>query len=438
MKIMTMHFWSGRDTLKSRLLKHTLFLSSGTVITSFFAYLFRITCVQTMPVEDYGKLALFLTIYVNLIIIAHLNLGTPMTKYVSEYMVKDVARIPSLYLSALTIAIFSSLLAFIVSIVIFEKYDLLSLVIAVCLFFSFFLFATYRVNAGFLQGLQKMKRVGALSASLGVSRFALLIIFIFLLHGLSIESALIAYFSGIYITAILSFFLALRLFRVKRLPWRARLSSLEGRVNKSTIKLIATFSAYIVPRNLLSTSLMALIPVFLLSRTNFANVAYFDVALLIYSIPTLLLSSLNISLIPMVSENEARDRPINYSQILRRLILYAVCVLAVLYSMFYVGVDALFTKLIFGEQFLPSVSLVRILFLALPFQVYYTAVSSFLVGMGKPGATLKITILTFLISLPLYIIMIMQKGIYGAAVIFAVTQMLFSIFAWRELRKNTK
>lgn len=438
MKIMTMHLWSGRDTLKSRLLKHTLFLSSGMVITSFFAYLFRITCAQTMPIEDYGKLALFLTIYVNLIIIAHLNLGTSMTKYVSEYMVKNVARIPSLYLSALTIAIVSSLLAFIVSIVIFEKYDLLSLVIAVCLFFSFFLFATYRVNAGFLQGLQKMKKVGALSASLGASRFALLIIFIFLLHGLSIESALIAYFSGIYITAILSFFLALRLFRVKRLPWRTRLSSLKGRVNQSTIKLIATFSAYIVPRDLLSTSLMALIPAFLLSRTNFANVAYFDVALLIYSIPTMLLGGLSISLIPIVSENEARDRPINYSQILRRLILYAVCVLAVLYSMFYVGVDALFTKLIFGEQFLPSVSLVHILFLALPFQVYSTAVSSFLVGMGNPGATLKITILTFLISLPLYIIMILQKGIYGAAVIFAVTQMLFSIFAWRELRKNTK
>jgi O-antigen/teichoic acid export membrane protein len=108
MKIMTMHLWSGRDTLKSRLLKHTLFLSSGMVITSFFAYLFRITCAQTMPIEDYGKLALFLTIYVNLIIIAHLNLGTSMTKYVSEYMVKNVARIPSLYLSALTIAIVSS------------------------------------------------------------------------------------------------------------------------------------------------------------------------------------------------------------------------------------------------------------------------------------------------------------------------------------------
>ena len=67
------------------------------------------------PVEEYGRLALFLTIYTNLTIIAYFNLGGALTKYVSEYQVKDEVSILSFYASALTIAIFSSLTAFIVS-----------------------------------------------------------------------------------------------------------------------------------------------------------------------------------------------------------------------------------------------------------------------------------------------------------------------------------
>lgn len=424
--------------LRSRLLKHVMFLSSGAAVSAIFGYLFRITCARTMPVEDYGRLALFLTIYVNLIIIAYFNMGVALTKYVSEYRVKDESSIPSFYASALTIAIFTSLTAFIVSMVIYARYDLLSLAIAVCLFFSFFLFAIHRINAGILQGFQKMGQVGALSATLSAFRFALLIAFMFLMHELTTESALLAYFLGIYLTSALSLFLALRLLRVKWAPWKTRLSGFKNRVHKSNMKQIASFSGYVVPRDLLSTALAALIPAFILSRTDFANVAYYDIALVIYSVAGLVMSALGTALLPEASRMEAKGTPLNYGSILRRLVLYSVILIAVAYILFYLGVDTLLIRLIFGEAFLPSASPLHILVFALPFQVYTAAASSFLLGMGNPRATLKIVILTFIISLPLYIVvlMVMQKGVSGAAMVFVVTQILLSIFSWRELRKN--
>jgi len=424
--------------LRSRLLKHVVFLSSGAAVSAIFGYLFRIACARTMPVEDYGRLALFLTIYVNLIIIAYFNLGGALTKYVSEYRVKEEASILSFYASALTIAIFTSLTAFIICMVIYAQYDLLSLAIAICLFFSLFLFAVYRVNAGILTGFQKMGQVGALTPSLTAFRCVLLIIFIFLLDKLSVESALLAYFLGIYLTSALSLFLALRLLKVRWAPWRTRLLGFKNWVHKSNMKLIASFSGYIVPRDVLVTALTALIPAFILSRTDFADVAYLDVALMIFSVAGLVMSALGTALLPETSKMEATGTPLDYRSILRRLVLYSIILVAVVYILFYIGVDALLIRLIFGEEFLPSVSPLRILVFALPFQVYNAAASSFLLGMGKPGVTLKIAIFTFFISLPLYIVvlMVMQKGVPGAAAVFVVTQVLLSVFSWRELRRN--
>jgi O-antigen/teichoic acid export membrane protein len=289
---MTIYFWPKMDTLRGKLLKHSLLLSSGAAASAVFAYLFRITCARNMPVEDYGRLALFLIIYSNLIILACFNLGISVTKYASEYKIKDENKIPSLYLSASTIAIITSFLAFIVSMIVYGRYNILSLPITTCLFFSFFFNATHWVNMGILQGFQKMGWAGILQATLNQSKFVLLIIFAAMLHRLSIESALLAYFMGIYVTSTLSFFLILRILKVKWTPLRDALSVLKRRINRSTIKLIVSFSGYTVLRDLLSTSLTALIPALILSRTNFADVAYLDITLMLYSVLTLFLSSL--------------------------------------------------------------------------------------------------------------------------------------------------
>lgn len=425
---------------KSRLLEHFFFLASGAVVNFIFAYLFRVICTRMVPLEEYGKLALFFAQYNNLIIIAYLNMGGALTKYVSEYRVKNESRIASFYTSALLIGIVSSSIAFMVSIAMLIRDNLFSPVLATCLFFSFYLFAVYRTNVGVLQGFQKMKETGALAASLSVFRFVSVLGSAFLFRSLTVESAFLAYVLGIYLTSILSLFWALRLLRIRLVSWHGLLASFKKGLDRPAIKQILFFSGYTVPQDLLSTATYGLVPIAMLSLTSLSDVAHFDVTLMMYSVATLIMPAVGTTLLPEVSKMEARGTPLNYRYVLKCVAFSFLVLIAIIYILFYVKIDVAIINLVFGREFLPSAAPLRILVLALPFKAYNTVTSNLLQGIGKPQIGLKVSLFSFSASLILYCIVLlaMQAGIVGAAITFVTVEVLSSAYSWYEFQKHSR
>lgn len=93
--------------------------------------------------------------------------------------------------------------------------------------------------------------------------------------------------------------------------------------------------------------------------------------------------------------------------------------------------------IVFGEKFLPSVPILRILAFALPFMFLNSLLGSFMNATGRELTFTKITGFTALLNVVLNYILILQYGAVGAAVATVVSQGTASVLSLNSLKINT-
>ncbi|WP_456394874.1 flippase [Thermococcus sp.] len=91
------------------------------------------------------------------------------------------------------------------------------------------------------------------------------------------------------------------------------------------------------------------------------------------------------------------------------------------------------TLLVFGEKFLPSVSILRILAVAVPFMFLNSLFGSFLNATGRELTFTKITGFTALLNVLLNYILILHYGATGAAVATVVSQGMASVLCIKKI-----
>ena len=93
---------------------------------------------------------------------------------------------------------------------------------------------------------------------------------------------------------------------------------------------------------------------------------------------------------------------------------------------------------VFGERFLPSVPILRVLAFAIPFMFLNSLMGSYMNATGKELAFTKITGFTALLNVVLNYILISQYGAIGAAVATVVSQGVASVLSWVKIVESER
>lgn len=89
--------------------------------------------------------------------------------------------------------------------------------------------------------------------------------------------------------------------------------------------------------------------------------------------------------------------------------------------------------IVFGEKFLPSVPVLRVLAFAVPFMFLNSLFGSFLNATEKEGVFTKITGLTALLNVVLNYLLIMNLGAKGAATATIISQGIATVLSVLEV-----
>ncbi|MBS3168433.1 oligosaccharide flippase family protein, partial [Candidatus Woesearchaeota archaeon] len=121
--------------MKREIIKYTIILSIGTILTKFFIFLFNTVAARELPLEGYGKLSLIISIFSSMLILSHFDIGSIISKIIGEKNKINNSKI--IIFNSIFIVLIQSVITFFLFLLILIYYDLFSFYI---IFFSFFAF----------------------------------------------------------------------------------------------------------------------------------------------------------------------------------------------------------------------------------------------------------------------------------------------------------
>jgi len=406
--------------MKKDFIKYTILLSLGTILSRVFVIVYRLLCAQAFTLEDYGRLALVVSLFTNISILAHIDIAAAMSKYASEFRISKKKQLPVLFYTGLVAILPTSIFATLVFIATLNYYGLLNLEIGLLSFVSILFFSVYHHTNGFARGFEKIRESAFFSSLKGLSRLLIFIIIFYALGVQGLTAGLYAFFLSNIAPGILNLKYSLSLIRKSAL-----------RVSKTLLRKIYAFTGFLVIAEFAYVGI-ALLPRLILSFDNMADVALFDMALLLYSVFLMALSNIPAALIPLVSKNRAQKKKFNINLIEFGII--SLIFMTIAYTSFYFGVDTYAITKILGEKYAPSLNIFHIVFIALPFHAYYAIISGILQGLGRVKDLLRINLVGIIFSVIAYSLGI-QYGLTGLGVGYVATLITLSLIAHISFKK---
>jgi O-antigen/teichoic acid export membrane protein len=410
--------------IKKQLIKYTIILSIGTVLSRFFILLFRMIAARELPLEEYGMLALIISIYASIIIFSHFDISPTLSHFFSKYRVKKKRELLLLYYNAILCLMPTTIIALLIFLFVLSHYGILSLGIGVASAIMFFSYSLYQHNTGVLKGFKRFEDTSLITIIMGLSRFLIIFIFFYLLGIRTFYAAFYAF----VISLIMPFLLSFR--------WSIRdIQSIPLQISRKIIRRIYSFSFFIVLSDLARMGIL-LIPRLILSLENMSSVALFDMALVLYGMFNLVLMNIPATLVPLVTEKYSKTKKIPKIPLLQ-FSLISLLFLVSIYALFYFKADVLFVKIILGEKFLPSLSVFHIIFVSLPFFTYSSLIKGILQGVAKVKELALINIFSLAMALPLFGILRGYDllGLATAFVIVVVIQAMMSYIILRNIQE---
>ena len=402
------------------------------VISFGFGFVVSVLLARWLGPESYGLIPLTTTIIAVFSIFADFGIGDSSSKYISEYRARDIRVIKSIVKDGFILKlIFGS----VVSVICFFSAGLIAefmniprlqpllQVSSIMLFFMSFLGF---FNAVF-QAFQKLEFTTLTSFFQNIIKLVASLGLVYLGYG--VIGAIVGYTIASIITALLALIIVFFKF-YNRLPVSSSNKSMRKDVLKYSMPLAITSISYFI--YIQSDILM------LGYFTTSSEVGFYSIARQILYVVMLPMSSLRISIQPMVTYLYGENKNTNHAR-LEEIFNYTIKygLLLMVPSVF--GLIALskpVISIIFGEEYSRTALLLSFLSIYLIPRTIGVVGSSYLIGAGKAGIVAKLTIITAVLNFGLNLFFIPLYGALGAVITTLVTHSAY-IFVAVYLAKKT-
>lgn len=403
-------------------------MASGAVIANVFGYLLRLILVQNLTVHEYGLIYSVIAIFYFAYAFIHLGLSPAIAKYVAAYGAKDDQRkIKEIIIWGVRLLCLS---AFVVSASAFLFSDLLSRIYVkdplgstlIKIFaFSVLLSPFMTITKAILQGRQRIFLRSLYEAFQSITLFVLTAILLYFGHG--VKGSMYA-----YVFLHLLMFIAFVPILIKRvLP---EFFSIQVSPSFQTLELLIRFGLPVMFTSVASVILTNTDTILLTLFTTVDKVGIYHSALPTANLILFLVFVINTVLLPLVAELWEKKEKQMIAQLVEKMYLYALIVTMPL-AIIIVVYSPNILRLLFGEQYLPAVGILRILVVSSLFLIHHAINTATLTGIGMPKANTKAIFLAAGLNIVLNIIFIPTLGGVGAAIsTFLAAVILFGFSTW--------
>jgi O-antigen/teichoic acid export membrane protein len=402
--------------MKSSLAKGAAYLTLSSIIFMASGYIINIWLGKTLGPKTYGTYGIVISIMSLINIMQTAGLPQAVSKFIASR--DDVPK--SIFSTAAKLQVVSTfvltiiyiLLAFPIAIVLGDK-ELVKYLIFSALVLPFYgLFSLY---LGFYNGLHYFRRQALMNNLYSVAK----LIFVVLL---TMKFKVYGAIAGFIIAPIFALLAGAR--------------ELPVRHSNYSWKKLFIFSSPLVAFAIISTMLLS-IDLFILKAVHGVseNIGFYVAAQNIARLPYYALNAIAVVLLPGIAVL-SKDKDHEKAQTLIKRSLRLVLILLITTSVMLIISSKGVTQLLFSSEYLPGEGALQILSLGYGLLTLFTIFTSILSGAGKPGISLKISILGLVTSISSCLMLIPYFGLIGAAWGTTIGATMASIVSFLYIKKN--
>ena len=400
------------------ILKGTSMLTAGVIFSRIFMFLFRYICMLSLSIENYGRLTLLITSFNALIIFAHFNFGNSVLKYWSDEN-ESIKSKKQIYFNSIYLSFITSLIAFLFLLFIWVKIININFYLSISLLIGVFSFTFFTINWGLFIGNFKIKYSALINASLGLSRFLLIVLFLFIFNRINMNIVLYSYLIGALFPFILSILILKMKFNLIPNPFL--------KTNFSKNNKIFSYSTFIMLSGIIF-SLLEFYIRWILSKYSLESTALYDGAFLMYVIFQMILSSYIMNMVPHVSKKISKGESVS---IMSKMDLFFVLLIVIIISLIFnstsLGTNLL--DIMHLGKYSHSLKIFSILVITIPFSIYFGTYQAILQGIGKTRDLSLIVIIGSMLYLIGSPVLIKYLSIFGAAIMYVLLYIALDVIS---------
>ncbi len=417
------------ENLTVKIAKGTSLLFMGSLAGYFISFFYKIILARGLGPEEYGVFSLVLMMVGFFTTFFSLGLPSAITKYTSEY-ISQKKEIHTIFSTAAPITVFTATLG---SVLLFFLSGFFAINVfhnplavipfkigSLAVFFSLF----SGLFSGVLTGFQKM---GILSFS-GViekgSKFLLTILFFSL--GFKILGATWAY--------SLSFFV---MFVFLVVAYKHTTPIIFKKAEFNLAKKLLSFGVPLFMAGIAATFLGWTDSFFIGYFLTAKDVGYYNVALPVVGLLSMVMAALAVALFPMISQLNAKKDKKSLGEIFNRSLKYSIYfILPAATGSFLLAKPII--QILFTSEYLAAVPAFRILSIGTIFTSLIVISRSFIAGINEPRKIMKYTFIAAILNVILNYFLIPLWGINGAAIATVTSLILLFLLSIKFIRKKIK
>jgi len=380
-----------------------LIILLGQAISRLSTLIFRIFLARELDPMDYGRYALFVSVFATVFLFASFKIDLTNLVFLSKNKDESSNKMTSFsinsFYSVTPLLILSSFLVILVSFRnTFNNFNVIFLI-----FLTFILYTFSLLSKGIFQSRKNFYNSSLIDAITGFSRLFLVIFILFFIQNLTLDLSISIFLIGFILSGLLSIYLLGKDF----------FTNIDFTFRKDLVTLFYHNSfwfsvSYLSIRLILLSPLLIVVDI---SEGDYLIVAIFDIAILLLQVSNLILISIPMVVIPyLYSEKENKDisNLLSFKPLMSGLLI-SVFSIAIFFKTNLVSNTLSSFEL---DAYLESVDIFQILSLAIPFQFISYILHSVLVSKGRIMATSLCDLFSLFFAFFLFFFYFYFKKIY--------------------------
>jgi len=400
------------------MLKGSTALLGASIVARGSMLLFRYISALSLSPDDYGKLSLYISLFLSMSTIASFGMGGSLTKLAVRE--SETGKEPkALFGSCILLTVFTTLLATFAFVLMLRQsaHELLTSQIVTVSFVGFLFWSYYQISVGFSIAELKFGLASLYEAGGGIVKLVLLVFAGLLVTHIDLELCIFS-FSLAYV-----FLFAFAAWNNARgLGIGVYIFSLEF-FDWSLFKRIVSHSSALMMITFINLFYGFLLRSFLSSHSH-VDVAVFDMAFTFYSVPRMVFASLVRPVVPYATRQ--RDGKIAMPAGLGRIIILISLSLSCAYILEITGIVSSLLRIVGLANYVKSFPIFLILMFGAFFDLVFGFLSSYFQGLGKVNLICIIIVCVFILTLPFSFYAVKMFKVYGAAISYVTFMALLA------------
>lgn len=418
-----------------RIVKGSTLVFTFSIVAALTGLALRLFLARTLSMVEYGSFYAIVAFVSLFMMFRGMGLGTALVKHIPEFQVqKRFGAIKSSIFSALAL---QGLFALIIAATLFIFADYIAVTIfgtldvalplrimSIWFFVGMFYYLFHEVFRGF-QNIKLYAPMEFLNIL-----FVLLpaIVFIRVL-GFGVEGVALAYLTGAVLIGFLTFGLLSKNY--------SHILKEKGGITKPIAKKLLLFGLPVLVSGFAGTILGYIDTISITVFRSLGEVGLYQSARPLTEAIGYLPAALTVILLPVVSELWERGEKKMIGNFLGFLLKFSF-ILIIPVVLIFVAFPEIVIRLLFGGSFLGASVTLQILSISVIFYMGFSILTNAIIGVGKPGALVKIMVVMATFNLVGNILLVPTVGIEGAAIATTASYLLGLLLAVYFARKLMK